>query len=62
MQALHRAKAQDLIAQLKRQQQGQIQCLQELFSLASQDDAKKPEFIEEVKGECTHVASFPRCR
>ena len=61
MQPVNRAKAQDLIAQLERQQQGQIQCLQELFSLTSEEDAKKPEFIEEVKGECTHVAGFPRC-
>ena len=59
MQALHRAKAQDLIAQLERQQQGQLQCLQELFGLASGDDAKKPDFIEEVEGECTHLASLP---
>ncbi|CAD6566817.1 MAG: hypothetical protein ASARMPREDX12_008836 [Alectoria sarmentosa] len=49
MQAIDQAKAQELITQLERQQQGQIQCLQALFGLFSEDNAKRPEVKEEVK-------------
>ena len=63
MQAIDQAKAQELITQLERQQQGQIQCLQALFGLFSEDNAKRPEVKEEVKGTYlyTRCDSLPEC-
>ena len=62
MQAVNQARVQELIAQLAKQQQGQIQCLQELFGLASGDNAKKLEVIEKVKRKRTYLAHHLVCR
>ena len=62
MQALDQAKVQALITQLEQQQQAQIQCLQALFGLSSKDNVRRPEFTDEAKGTCTHVAILPECR
>ena len=59
MQALNQARAQALITQLEQQQQAQIQCLQALFGLSSEDNVKSPEVTDKAKGTCTHVASPP---
>ena len=61
MQALNQAKAQALITQLEQQQQAQIQCLQALFGLSSEDNVTRPEVTDKAKGTCTHVASFLEC-
>ena len=58
MQALDQASAQALITQLEQQQQAQIQCLQALFGLSSEDNVKRPEATDEAKDTCTHIASL----
>ena len=61
MQALDQAKAQALITQLEQQHQAQIQCLQALFGLSSEDNGKRLEVMDKAKGMCTQVASLPEC-
>ena len=62
MQALDQAKAQALIMQLEQHQQAQVQCLQALFSLSSEDNVKRPEVTDKAKGTCAHFASLlERC-
>lgn len=57
--AMDKPKAQELIAQLQKHQQDQIQCLQALFGLASEgkNEEKGPGNMEEVEGRHACVGS-----
>ena len=62
MPTMNKDKAQELIAQLERHQQGQIRCLQALFGLASGDEASvSAEVLEEVKGMYAYIAGSSEC-
>ncbi|KAK0514793.1 hypothetical protein JMJ35_002172 [Cladonia borealis] len=59
MQALDQAKAQALITQLEQQHQAQIQCLQALFGLSSEDNGRRLEVMDKAKGS-TPAPSAPQ--
>ncbi|KAL8806737.1 MAG: hypothetical protein Q9182_001135 [Xanthomendoza sp. 2 TL-2023] len=56
MPTMDKVKAQQLIAQLERHQQQQIQCLQTLFGLASKDDTQEVVHVVKDAEEVTDIA------